>query len=291
MVEKTGHKTTMRNARLKWIDESRPKTDVDDDIFDEDNRISTRPPQQAERVAPVFEKAEAAAAARERAKTPAGDGLFGEDIYNATPLRNPSNGATAAKPADAGVPDDDELDALMAEAEAQASTAPASNKPAQTAPSRSIFGGGPGGPVDDDDDDLEALIAEAEAQSAAPQTSRPAVSGSIFGDGKKAQSGAGAAQDEEDDLDAFMADVEAEAQASTNPASGTQATGTGGQKGGQTSGADDGDELDALMAEAEAAAAPSSTTKPATQASSGKGPQMDNYEDDEEALAEMGDIW
>ncbi|KAL1840869.1 hypothetical protein VTJ49DRAFT_7661 [Mycothermus thermophilus] len=292
MVEKTGHKTTMRNARLKWIDEGKPKAaDADNDIFDEDNRINTRPAgaQQAERVAPVFEKA--AAAGQQRAKTPAREDLFGDDdIYNATPLRPTAGTSGAPRSADNDVPDDEDLDALMAEAEAQTSSFAAS-KPSQTAPSRSIFGGGPGGPPDDDDD-LEALIREAEGDAAPRQPTRPAASSSIFGDGKPREPATAAAQDEGDDLDALMAEAEAEGQSSAKPVTDKKIVSSGGQKEGQGAVIDDGDDLDALMAEAEAAAGPpSNSANSGPSGGTGGGNQTYDYEDDEEVLAEMEGLW
>ncbi|KAK3898288.1 replication fork protection component Swi3-domain-containing protein [Staphylotrichum tortipilum] len=167
MVEKTGHKAAMRKAREQWIDEGKPKPPGADDDDDEDYRIhqGTAGPS---RVAPVFEAA--ARAAAERAKTPAGDDLFGdEDIYDATPRRSAGGTGPAAQLVDNGVPDEGDLDALMAEAELGSQprgTASAS------APRDSIFGNGarntaasrPAG--EPDDDDLDALMAEAETQEA-----------------------------------------------------------------------------------------------------------------------------
>jgi replication fork protection complex subunit Csm3/Swi3 len=72
-------------------------------------------------------------------------------------------------------PDDDELDALMAEAEAN--TAPA--RPSQPT-GGSIFGNGkakqPAASGADEEDDLDALMAEAEAETAAVE--RPPKGGS-----------------------------------------------------------------------------------------------------------------
>jgi replication fork protection complex subunit Csm3/Swi3 len=220
MVEKAGHKGTMRVARQQWIDESKPRTAAAED--DEDYRIhqGTSGPQQADRVAPVFEKA--AQAAQERATTPSADDLFGDDdIYNATPRRNPARTAPSRQVAGGDIPEEDDLDALMAEAEAESATRTqqtASSRP--PAPAESIFGNGtrntgaPGLSGEPDDDDLDALMAEAEAEAeAASAPTRPSHPGvSIFGEGKSQrqiaqQQGGG---DEEDDLDALMAEYEAE---------------------------------------------------------------------------------
>jgi replication fork protection complex subunit Csm3/Swi3 len=205
MVEKAGHKTTMRNARMQWIDEGKPRAAAEED--DEDNRIyqGASGPQQPDKVAAIFENT--ATAARERAKTPTMDDLFGDDdIYNATPLRNTGSTAPSRQAVDNDIPDDDDLDALIAEAE----TGPGA-RTQQSIPSRSIFGNGSGsmqsGPTGEpDDDELDALMAEAEANTAPARPSQP-MGGSIFGDGKAKQPVTSGA-DEEDDLDALMAEAE-----------------------------------------------------------------------------------
>jgi replication fork protection complex subunit Csm3/Swi3 len=135
------------------------------------------------------------------------DDLFGDDdIYNATPLRNTGSTAPSRQAVDNDIPDDDDLDALIAEAE----TGPGA-RTQQSIPSRSIFGNGSGsmqsGPTGEpDDDEIDALMAEAEANTAPARPSQP-MGGSIFGDGKAKQPVTSGA-DEEDDLDALMAEAE-----------------------------------------------------------------------------------
>lgn len=202
MVEKAGHKAAMHKARVAWIDEGKPRDatsfgDEEERVGGAEGRGETREPG---RVAPVFEMAKRGGSGRER--TPGGEevGLGDEDIYGATPRA----GKTAPG---GGEPDEDDLDALMAEAE--------------SAPVNSIFGGGAksasslfGAPPaaaagnEPDDDDLDALLAEAEGQ--APTETAPVV-GSIFGNGKPK---ADVAREAEDDLEALMAEVEAEAPSS-----------------------------------------------------------------------------
>ena len=286
MVEKAGHKATVRNARLKWIDEGKPRAALADDdndngsILEEEGDGRAR---QSDRVAPVFEKA-AAAAGQARARTPTAagggedddDDLFGDaDLYTATPRRDGGGGGGAAQPPgqvpdDAGVPDGDDLDALMAEAEApRKKTAPA--------PVGSIFGdgsrskGAQQSAGEPDEDELDVLMAMAEVEAeAGPQSgptrpSQPAGGHqSIFGDGKPKE-----------------------------PA----AQGNGGDRG---SGDDDvaADDLDALMAEVDAAAgdgaAQSSAGSKAASAAQGEpsNPQTaPSFEEDEEAMAEMEGLW
>ncbi|KAI0130306.1 replication fork protection component Swi3-domain-containing protein [Xylariales sp. AK1849] len=210
MVEKTGHKGRIRMARMEWIDEGRPKSSVNDDDADQD-------PFQPEgrdaaifptRVAPMFQNS---ARASERPKTPTIDDLFEEDdIYNATPgagrratatdapLAHSLFGNGASGQAHGGPDDDEDLDALMAEEEAQ-----------RAAPSISIFGNGE--PVqkpapkpaqhqsnEPDEDDLDALMAEAEADSQ-PRKTPTAIN---------SHASQPSVDIEEDDLDALMAETE-----------------------------------------------------------------------------------
>jgi replication fork protection complex subunit Csm3/Swi3 len=195
MVEKAGHKTMMRNQRLKWIDEGRPKATVEDEEQFEDRPPTA--PRQPSRIAPIFEKT-----TQERPKTPTADDLFGdEDIYNATPQPN----RAAPRPV-ADIPDDDDLDALMAEAEASTNTQQQS----------SIFGNGPskrpsqpsGEP---DDDDLDALMAEADAQTAPHKPNN--------NDKRPERNN----EDDDDDLEALMAEAEAQAPPPNNTAATSKA--------------------------------------------------------------------
>ncbi|KAK4161214.1 putative chromosome segregation in meiosis protein 3 [Cladorrhinum sp. PSN259] len=295
MVEKAGHKTTMRNARLKWIDEGKPKSaeDLEEEqeaefpIYTSTGGAAPKPA----RVAPVFEKAAAAAAAaqsKEKTPAPGNDDLFGdeEDVYGATPRANNSTEA----PAQQDVPGEDDLDALMAEAEG---TAPApAKKVAPPAASRSIFGNGskPSSSGDmPDDDDLDALMAEAEAQQpqqqtapSKPQPPQPRTTTSIFGDGSsKAPAPAPALtrndfgdDDDDDDLDALMAEAESFNGPSAPPTKSAE-------KAKRVEG-DGEDDLDALMAEAEAQATSSKKTQEAPAPS---------FDEDEEAMAEMDGLW
>ncbi len=262
MVEKTGHKGTMRIARQQWIDEGKPRAAGAED--DEDYRIHQghSGPQLPNRVAPIFDNA--AQAAQGRAKTPSGDDLFGDDdIYNATPRQSTNSTAPSRQVAGNDVPDEDDPDALMAEAEAESgaiSQQTTSGRP--SAPFQSIFGGGarniviPRPAGEPDEDDLDALMAEAEAEADAPsrpsRPSQPAMSASIFGEGKpKPQTTTQGAGDDEDDLDALMAE-----------------------------------------AEAEAAARPSKVANPASSAArADTGQHAPGFEDDEEAMAEMDGLW
>ena len=200
MVEKTGHKKYMRAKRIEWIEEGKPKPprdEDDEDIFGGSNQPEERDAAKfPARVAPIFQNTTG-----ERPKTPTVDDFFGdEDIYGATPRASKAaaptgvslfgGNASGAQPND--IPDEDDLDALMAEEEAQ-----------RQAPTNSIFGGGSASRSfqPPDEDDLDALMAEAEAQTNAPP--KPSSGG-----GPK--SNPLAEIDDEDDLDALMAEAEAE---------------------------------------------------------------------------------
>ena len=166
MVEKAGHNKMMQKMRVDWIDEGRPKSTViadggDDDEFAGEQQESeeTSAPRQADRIAPIFETSANGA----RPSTPTPEDLFGDDIYGATPIGARKNGGAAET---GGEPDQDELDALMAEMEQEPSV-PA--RPSAGA-AKSIFGDGKPKaaekprPAEPDDDDLDALMAEAEAE-------------------------------------------------------------------------------------------------------------------------------
>jgi len=137
MVEKMGHKTMMRAARMEWINEGKPRSSIhEDSLFDEPAlplRENGERESTAVRVAPIFEKS-----ATERPKTPApsADANMEDDLYDATPRPtrqqpaegsvSQSNSVTAGQsifgPAKTVAPDDappeDDLDALFAEEEA-----------------------------------------------------------------------------------------------------------------------------------------------------------------------------
>ncbi|KAK8102114.1 replication fork protection component Swi3-domain-containing protein [Apiospora sp. TS-2023a] len=204
MIEKTGHTRHMQMERIGWINEGKPKPPRDTDDEDEVPEIITDilgrdAAVLPARIAPMFQNN---GGSSERPQTPAvGDDLFGdEDIYDATPRGSKKTAA----PAVGGEPDEEEdLDALMAEEEAQ-----------RAAPSTSLFGNGgslfgsgkpavaksiPSRPaVPDDEDDLDALMAEAEAGSSKPPAAtKPNKKAGPFVD------------DDEDDLDALMAEAEA----------------------------------------------------------------------------------
>ncbi|KAI1086870.1 Swi3-domain-containing protein [Rostrohypoxylon terebratum] len=210
MAEKAGHKKYMRMKRMEWIDEGKPKAagmDGEDDIEKLFGDLVDQPEERSaaifpSRIAPIFQNA-----GSERPRTPpqddVPDDMDMDDIYNATPLApkttQPAStsvfgngGNSTSLFGNGGEPDEDDLDALMAEEEAQ-----------RTKPT-SLFGNGGTAKVsqpqnEPDEDDLDALMAEAEAQQAPiSRKDNPAPK----------QAPAAANHDEDDDLDALMAEAE-----------------------------------------------------------------------------------
>lgn len=242
MVEKAGHNQVLQRRRVEWINEGRPRTNVVDDGGDAQATGEEQPngdaaPRQAERVAPIFDKV-----ANGRSKTPDLDDLFGDedDIYSATPVGARKHGAVAET---GGEPDDDELDALMAET-------------------------GTSGPV---------------------HTTKPrgGVHQSIFGNGKP-KAAASAHAEEEDDLDALMAEAEAGQSSRQKPAPVESKGNVQPAKTGGAADPDEEDDLDALMADAEAQSVPA---KPSNGDASAPKPSLPEFNDEEEAMAEMDGLW
>ncbi|KAI0801643.1 replication fork protection component Swi3-domain-containing protein [Xylaria sp. FL0064] len=210
MVEKAGHKNQMRVKRIQWIDEGRPRPagfdndDNDDDLFGESNQPEERDPAifQA-RVAPIFQ-----GSLDKRAKTPTGDDdPFEEDIYGASPKRPTNTASEFGNGATGGEPDEDDLDALMAEEEAQRTTSTSlfgNGKTTRTIPTRPAPDNN-----DDGDDDLDALMAEAEADSSHTKPTEPP--------NRRGATRNVVDDDDEDDLDALMAEAEAEGSTAKNP--------------------------------------------------------------------------
>ncbi|KAI0839492.1 Swi3-domain-containing protein [Hypoxylon sp. FL0890] len=216
MAEKAGHKKYIRMKRFEWIDEGKPKPAAmsgdEEDLFGES---SNQPEERAPavfpaRVAPIFQNR-----ASEKAQTPARDDVpdDDEDFYNATPLAAKStqpagalvfgNGEKSTGPANTslfgsgGEPDEDDLDALMAEEEAQR-TKPTSLFGDEAKKANQLL-------HEPGEDDLDALMAEAEAEQG-PSTHSPKptlkVTKAVVNDD----------EDDEDDLDALMAEAEGQGQ-------------------------------------------------------------------------------
>lgn len=145
---------------------------------------------------------------------------------------------------------------------------------------------GQGAGDEPDEDELDALMAmEGENTSKPSNTTKPSGGAvtSIFGDGKpKAVPPTQPQADEFDELDALIAEAEDRSQ-QQNPIS-TAAKNAAQPAKDCGAGAGEEDDLDALMAEAEAHSAPE---KPLSAAALAQ-PQFD---DDEEAMAEMDGLW
>ncbi|TLS22186.1 uncharacterized protein PpBr36_09985 [Pyricularia pennisetigena] len=193
MVEKAGHKTTMHKARTDWINDLKPNMTAPDNDDQGDIGGAPAAQPQSSRIAPIFEKPQTT----EASIVPEGgsngvDDLFGGgdlgELYDDTPEAIRTGGE----------PDDDDIEALMAEAESS------TRQPAPVA--RSIFG--PGRPTkpgteakrandSPNDEELDALMAEAEMHTASHGSS---------GAGK--QQGQTNPENEDDDLEALIQEAE-----------------------------------------------------------------------------------
>ena len=180
MVEKAGHKRKLAVARAEWIEQGRTKVHVGEEGKEEDdNELDVAHGNPTTTTVTAAANATVTAAAA-RARTPTGDVPDDEDLYGATPTRGHGGGRD--------FPDEDDLDALMAESEVR------DQRPVSL-PRR------PMPPVlePDDDDDLDALMAEAEARDA-PVT---AIGAANLGFGK-------VGPDDEHDWDALIVETHAE---------------------------------------------------------------------------------
>ncbi|KAH7237416.1 hypothetical protein MRS44_004319 [Fusarium solani] len=148
MVEKAGHKKRIVIARNDWINEGKPKDHIangeeeeEEDLFGENNTSQPAGPEPTTTTTTTTEPS--------RAKTPQRDNDVpdDDDIYDATPRP-----ARHTLPIRNEVPEEDDLEALIAEAEGQ--DAAKKSKPSEPEP---------------DGDDLDALIAEAEGHDQAPK--------------------------------------------------------------------------------------------------------------------------
>jgi replication fork protection complex subunit Csm3/Swi3 len=282
MVEKAGHKTGMHKMRIEWINEGKPKSSAEDD---------EEPEPELNRTEAIFGKQ--TTDTRQKTPTPRDDDPFGDDddIYNATPKPKATQ-KTANE-----IPEEDDLDALMAETEASEQQGQGKAPSSFT----SIFGGFGGGEShqsssranEPDEDDLDALMAEAEALPTQSKPEPPRTSAAVVNQG---QGAAMDAEDDEDALEALMAETESQGSVSKRgKASVSQTESSGPTKGKApaptTVPADDEDDLDALMAEAEAdmgsKAMPHKPSGP-----DGNKDEAEEFGAEEEALmAEMDGPW
>jgi replication fork protection complex subunit Csm3/Swi3 len=145
----------MQTMRMDWINEGRPKPVEEDSLFDMPTLTQPGDPARAQiatRIAPIFENART-----DRPTTPAVDEDPDEDLYGATPRASKAQPAVGAAPAQGGSifgpsktvisdePDDD-LDALLAEAEMENFSASGTNRSANQHQENEI-----------DDDEMEAM--------------------------------------------------------------------------------------------------------------------------------------
>lgn len=170
MVEKAGHKKALVTARNDWINEGRPKASHDDDdelgigaVTIDDDDLYGATPRGARRFVNMLRDAPVPA-------PPANNDMPDDDDLEALMAETermvrgklltarPDTTKRISTTASANFPDDDDLEALMAEAESMDTA----NTTATTTKKQNTTTSANG--PEEDDDYLEALIAEAEAQ-------------------------------------------------------------------------------------------------------------------------------
>jgi replication fork protection complex subunit Csm3/Swi3 len=167
MVEKAGHKKKLVAARNEWMNERKPKADDDDaeeqappahtgsEPYVDLDTFGVNLPQR-----PGPGRLIQGNASSERPGTPRQDDFSEDDeLYNVTPRARPAPRLISR----AEEPEEDELDALMAETEGEDGS-----KAKQSSRTN--------GAHEDEGDDLDALIAEAEGQDGAPRQKQQATS-------------------------------------------------------------------------------------------------------------------
>jgi replication fork protection complex subunit Csm3/Swi3 len=142
MIEKLGHKKRMQMMRREWIQEGKPKPPRDDD--EEDFVIPTEDAVPEDTNARDTE--EQPSNVESRPETQQTEGAQARNNHN---------------PFGEEEPDEDELDALLAESEADPAPAPAGTKQNYTQPAED---------QEPDEDELDALMAEDATNDNAPKS-------------------------------------------------------------------------------------------------------------------------
>lgn len=252
MVEKAGHNKMMHTQRVEWINEGRPKTSVIEGGADQESaEVMGERTEAAPKQASRIAPIFNTVANDSRPKTPDADDLFNDD-------------------------NDDIYNATPIDVRKNRLTREAEGEPHE--------------------DEIDALMAESESLMRGPAAARPTrdVIGSIFGNGTpnhraQAQNG------DDDDLDALIAEAEAvqaprQTKNSFEPSKAASSSVRGPVSNGGVDMEDD--ELDALIAEAEAQAVSTHghpvVSKTADLSAETNAP---NFDDEEEAMAEMDGLW
>lgn len=151
MVEKEGHKTSMHKIRMEWINEAKPRDLQDDDdesglAFNE----QSGEPEEIRHLQPEQQQLESENAGGLGLDSVPDELFKKEDLYDASlpAATHPSQIQSKGNVDTGQVPDESELDSLMAEA------MEVHGPEEQLPPPRPA--------LEEDFDDLEALIAEAE---------------------------------------------------------------------------------------------------------------------------------
>jgi replication fork protection complex subunit Csm3/Swi3 len=165
MIEKLGHKKRMQMMRREWIQEGKPKPPRDDE--EEDFVIPTEDAVPEDTDARGTEEEPSNVGSRPKTQQPEG----------AQPRNNHN-------PFGEEEPDEDELDALLAESEAASAPAPVTSKQNNTQPAED---------QEPDEDELDALMAEDATNDNVPK--------SLFGGPVSSTPATNAAPDPQDEFD------------------------------------------------------------------------------------------
>ncbi|KIW20318.1 hypothetical protein PV08_00893 [Exophiala spinifera] len=226
LVEKVGHSKRMRIMRKEWIDEGKPGYarkwgQKDDQDQDQDQAVSD-----------LFGGNNSA----ENSSTPSADATAVHGETGGDSLFIPDSRSGNEMPPEDNLPDDDELEALLAEQDTASTVASKATAPAKPTVDADSEG----------EDDLDALLAEQESRRPVHPSNPPAAktNKSPFDDDDDVEG-----MDEDDDLDALLAEQEARYQSTSRLRGPSLETSS---KPPQHDEVDAEDDLDALLAEQEA---------------------------------------
>lgn len=147
MVEKAGHKRQVALKRMEWIDEAKPKPWKAHDEYED---AIDPPVPEIDQMAHMqsHPKDTTKGTTTQRPQTPEAGVPDEEDIYEATPVGRTRDQVQQISNQTSDEPEDDDLDALMAEAELASQTAKANPRQSH------------GTPIADSFADEEAAMAE-----------------------------------------------------------------------------------------------------------------------------------
>ncbi|KAJ9633385.1 uncharacterized protein PV06_00882 [Exophiala oligosperma] len=242
MVEKVGHSKRMQIMRKEWIDEGKPgyarKWGRKDDELDDQDGQAVADDWFGGSGKPVENSSKPTPSANATTAVDAGTGGGDSSLF----IPDSRSGNNDPPQGEDTLPDDDELEALLAEQDA-ITTAVGQQKVASTKPTADVDSEG--------EDDLDALLAEQESRRTVVKSSNPPaakIHQSPFDDGDDEEG----MIDDDDDLDALLAEQEVRHQPSSSKAANQTPPQTSSKPPEPAEVDDEEDDLEALLAEQEA---------------------------------------